>query len=182
MGTWCRRYHLPMTQSADQTDLGTVLIADIVRGYRAQKLQAERALDQLETADWHRTLDEDGNSIAVIVQHVSGNLRSRWTDFLTSDGEKPDRDRDGEFEARRRMPEELLAAWDEAFAVVFGTLAALTPADLAKTITIRDQPLGVVSAILRNFEHTGHHVGQIVLLAKHWRGPEWRTLSIPKKR
>ncbi len=163
-------------------EVGAVFIAEIERGYRAQKLQAERALDQLEAADWHRALDDDGNSIAVIVRHLTGNLRSRWTDFLTSDGEKSDRNRDGEFESGLHGREEMLAAWDEAFKVVFDTLAALAPSDLGRTVTIRDQPLGVVSAILRNFEHTGHHVGQIVLLAKHWRGPEWRTLSIPKKR
>jgi hypothetical protein len=171
-----------MDEHPSQAELGTVFVAEIERGYRAQKLQAERALDQLEAADWHRTLDDDGNSIAVIVRHLTGNLRSRWTDFLTSDGEKPDRNRDGEFESGRQGKEEMLAAWDEAFAVVFDALAALTPSDLGRTITIRDQPLGVVAAILRNYEHTGHHVGQIVLLAKHWCGPEWRTLSIPKKR
>ncbi len=171
-----------MDEHPGQVELATLFVAEIERGYRAQKVQAERALDQLDASDWHRTLDDDGNSIAVIVRHLTGNLRSRWTDFLTSDGEKPDRNRDGEFESGRQRKEEMLAAWDEAFAVVFDALAALTPSDLGRSITIRDQPLGVVAAILRNYEHTGHHVGQIVLLAKHWRGAEWRTLSIPKKR
>lgn len=164
-----------------QTDVGAAFIAEVTRGYRHQKEQAERALAQLEPGDWHRTLDEDGNSIAVIVRHLAGNLRSRWRDFLTSDGEKPDRRRDDEFEPGDHEIDAMRAEWEAGFGEVFGALAGLTPADLDRTVTIRGQELSALAAILRNFDHTGHHVGQIVLLAKHWCGPRWRTLSIPRK-
>ncbi len=170
-----------MTDTAKQTDVGATLIAEIERGYRAQKSQAERALAQLEPADWHRVIDEGSNSVAVIVRHLAGNLRSRWRDFLTSDGEKADRRRDDEFEADDHDVGSMLAEWEAGFAEVFSALASLKPADLSRTITIRGQELGVIAAMLRNYEHTGHHVGQIVMLAKHWRGPEWQTISIPKK-
>lgn len=169
-----------MNQVSDPSDAGAAFLQEIERGYRAQKLQAERALDQLEASDWHRTLDDDGNSVAVIVRHIAGNLRSRWSDFLTTDGEKASRRRDDEFENGEQSVDAMLAEWEAGFGEVFGTLATLTPADLAKTVTIRGQPLSALAAIVRNFEHTGHHVGQIVLLAKHWRGPQWRTLSLPK--
>lgn len=164
------------------TDAAALFLAEIVRGYEAQKALAERAMTQLDPEEWHATLDPEANPISVIVQHVAGNLRSRWRDFLATDGEKPDRDRDGEFEATSRPPEALMADWEDGFGVALASLRALTPADLERTITIRGEPHSVVRAILRNYDHTAHHVGQIVLLAKHWRGERWRTLSIPKKR
>ena len=120
--------------------------------------------------------------MSVIVRHLAGTLRSRWRDFLTRDGDQPDRDRDGEFETPSMSAEALLAEWEEGFAVALASLQALTPADLERTITIRGQPHNVVHAILRNYDHTAHHIGQIVMLAKHWRGDRWRTLTIPKKR
>lgn len=161
--------------------VGTLFLAEIERGYHAQKSLAERALDQLEPEDWHRVLDDGSNSVAVIVRHLAGNLRSRWRDFLTSDGEKADRQRDDEFEEGDHTVPSMLAEWEVGFSEVYGTLAGMTPADLNRTITIRGEELNVVRAMLRNLEHTSHHVGQIVMLAKHWRGDQWRTLSIPKK-
>lgn len=163
-------------------DAMSLFLSEIVEGYRAQKTMAERAMEQLEPHEWHATIDPESNPVSVLVRHLAGNLRSRWRDFLTTDGDKPDRDRDGEFETTSMSPEALMAEWEEGFAVALASLEALTPEDLTRTITIRGQPHGVVRAILRNYDHTAHHIGQIVMLAKHWRGDRWRTLSIPKKR
>jgi hypothetical protein len=142
---------------------------------------AERAMAQVGDDDFAKALDTENNSIAIIVKHVSGNLRSRCTDFLTSDGEKPDRDRDAEFElhspdTRARLETEWTAAWD----LLAGTVDALTPDDLARTIYIRTEPHSVVQALNRHLGHLAYHVGQIVLLAKHWAGAEWRALTIPR--
>lgn len=172
----------PAADRSDATDSGAILLAELIRGFQHQKEQAERALAQIDAAQWHATLDPEANSIAVLVRHLAGNLTSRWTDFLSSDGEKPHRDRDGEFETAQPEAEQLILAWNEAFAVVFASLGALTPADLSRTVTVRGEPLGVIGAILRNYDHTAHHVGQIVMLAKHWRGERWHSLSIPRKR
>ena len=140
------------------------------------------ALAQLDEAEWHVPLDEESNPVSVIVRHVAGNLRSRFTDFLTTDGEKPDRDRDGEFELTQLPVPSLLAEWQEGFRILLDTLGALTPADLNRTVYIRGEPHTALSALTRNYAHTSHHVGQIVLLAKHLRGERWRTLSIPRTR
>lgn len=160
------------------------LVLDEIRQALArQRQQAEAALAQLEAEDWHRRSDPESNSIAVIVRHVGGNLRSRWTDFLTTDGEKPDRDRDSEFEVDDSMPPSVLTEiWDAGWTAVLDTVAALVVDDLPRTITIRGQPSSVANALVRSLDHTGHHVGQIVLLAKQWRGADWKTLSIPKRR
>ena len=123
--------------------------------------------------------DRETNSIAHLFQHVGGNLRSRFTDFLTSDGEKPDRHRDAEFEDGRSRAD-IEAVWADGWAALFDTLDALTPDDLARTVTIRGEPLSVPEALVRAFAHVSYHVGQIVLLAKHHAGPSWRTLSIPR--
>ncbi len=149
---------------------------------RKLKGQADKAMAQVEDAQFFTCLDAHANSIALIVKHVAGNMRSRWTDFLTSDGEKPDRDRDSEFE---REPDDtrdaVLARWEAAWELLFDTLTSLQPGDLAKTVTIRGEPHTVVQAINRQVSHYASHVGQIVLLAKHFAGPGWQTLSIPKK-
>jgi hypothetical protein len=149
---------------------------------RRQRSLCERALAQLQPADWHVRLDVESNSVAIIVRHVSGNLRSRWSDFLTSDGDKPDRDRDGEFAVTDATPERLMAEWDESWEIASATLEALVPADLDRTVTIRGVPHSVAQAIVRNLEHTGQHTGQIVLLAKHLRGDAWQALSVPTPR
>lgn len=172
----------PSTDRSEVADVGATLIAELIRGFEHQKELAERALAQLEASQWTDTLDPEANSIAVLVRHLAGNLTSRWTDFLTSDGEKASRDRDGEFEAAQPNPERLLSEWNDAFAILFATLRELTPDDLGRTVTIRGEPHGVIRAILRNYDHTAHHVGQIVMLAKHWREGRWQTLSIPRKR
>lgn len=171
-----------MTPEPRTASTGELFLTELIDTYRAQKSLAERALAQLDDDDWHRTVGAEDNSIAVIVRHLAGNLRSRWRDFLTEDGEKPDRQRDDEFEAGDHDRASILAGWEEGFATLFGTLTALKPEDLGRTVTIRGQPMTAMRAILRNLDHTGHHVGQIVLLAKQWRGESWTTLSIPKKR
>ena len=157
---------------------------DVIGEYRKQKQLAERAIAQVgNDADLFVTLGADENSIATIVKHLAGNLRSRWTDFLGSDGEKPDRNRDLEFENERGETRvSLLARWALGWRVLFDTLEALKPEDLSRTVVIRNEPHTVVQAITRNLTHTAHHVGQIVFLAKHFAGDGWRTLSIPRKR
>lgn len=169
-------------QESPELDLGTAIIGEMKGGYRSQKDLGDAALTQLDEAEWHATLDEWSNPISVIVRHVAGNLRSRFTDFLTTDGEKPDRNHDGEFEFTPLPVPTLLAEWQEGFRILWGTLDALTPADLERTVHIRGEPHTVLKALTRNFAHTSHHVGQIVLLAKHLRGERWQTLSIPRRK
>ncbi len=171
-----------MTHDASSDDGASLLLRETVDCFRRQKAMADRALAQLHDEDWHAALDPESNSIAVIVQHVAGNLRSRWTDFLTTDGEKPDRDRDGEFEDASLGPAALRAAWDEGWGVALASLSALTADDLASTVSIRGEPMPVARAVVRALDHAAGHVGQIVMLAKHRRGEEWQTLSIPRRR
>ena len=155
------------------------MLTSVVAEYRRYKSLGEAAIGQLQDADLTRAGDEN-NSIAVIVWHISGNLRSRFTDFRTTDGEKPWRDRDEEFAERLVPRAELLAKWEAGWDALFGALAELTDADLGQTVTIRGQSLSIADALLRSLAHTSYHVGQIVYLAKSFRGSEWRTLSIPK--
>lgn len=155
----------------------------IVEGIRAElgryKALGEGAIAQLGDEELCTSVASNANSIATIVWHLSGNFRSRFTDFLTTDGEKPDRHRDEEFERRTVTRQELLAKWDAGWHVVLGSLSALTDADLERTITIRSQPMLVHEALSRSLAHTSYHVGQIVLLAKHLRADAWKYLSIP---
>jgi hypothetical protein len=148
--------------------------------FERQKRLAERAFAQLEPDDYHRMLDPESNSVAIIIKHMVGNMRSRWRDFLTTDGEKPDRNRDGEFIDDVTSVETLMALWENGWKQVFQAVEALTPDDLLKTVTIRGKPHSVLEAIERQVDHYGQHVGQIVMLAKHFRGESWQTLSIPK--
>ena len=155
---------------------------DCVFQLRKLKAQADKAIAQVDDAQFFALLDPDANSVALIVKHVAGNMRSRWTDFLTSDGEKPDRHRDSEFEREAADTRDaILARWEAGWEVLFNTLMSLGPGDLGKTVTIRNEPHTVVQAINRQVSHYSAHVGQIVLLAKHFAGPNWKTLSIPKK-
>jgi hypothetical protein len=154
---------------------------DCLLQLRKLKAQAEKAIAQIDDRQLFALLDPDANSIALIMKHVSGNMRSRWTDFLSTDGEKPDRDRDSEFEIDGETRAAILARWEQGWNLLFETLASLEPGDLAKTVTIRGEPHTVVQAINRQLSHYSAHVGQIVLLAKHFAGPEWKTLSIPKR-
>ena len=156
---------------------------DCVFQLRKLKAQADKAMAQVEDPQFFALLDPDANSIALIVKHVAGNMRSRWTDFLTTDGEKPDRDRDSEFErGTADSRQAIMASWDAGWEILFATLTSLGPADLGRSVTIRDEPHTVVQAINRQLSHYSAHVGQIVLLAKHYAGPNWKTLSIPKRK
>ena len=145
------------------------------------KKLAERAMDQLTDEQLFLTLDGEANSVAIIVKHMAGNMRSRWTDFLTTDGEKPDRNRDSEFEEPPATREALLATWEAGWSCLFYAIQPLTEADLTRTITIRGEAHSVMQAINRQLAHYPHHVGQIVLLAKHFAGDRWQTLSVPRK-
>ena len=155
-------------------------LKDIRRTYRNYRTMTERALAQVSDDQLGRALDSEDNSIAVIMQHVAGNLRSRFRDFLTSDGEKPDRNRDAEFEPHITDRAALLADWNDAWNIVTRELDSLTPDDLVRTVHIRGEAFAVVEALNRSVTHTAYHVGQIVFLAKHLAGAAWQSLSIPK--
>lgn len=148
---------------------------------RKYKALGEAALAQLEPAQLFQRPDPESNSVAILLKHLAGNLRSRWTDFLTSDGEKPDRRRDGEFEHEPGdTPESLRAAWERGWALCFAALEPLSSADLSRVVTIRGEPHTVLQAVARQTTHYAYHVGQIVYLARHLAGPRWRSLSIPR--
>ena len=157
-------------------------LRDVVRTFKNYKALGEGAIAQvLADADLHKQVDPDSNSIAVIVKHVAGNLRSRFTDFLTTDGEKPDRNRDGEFEMPERVSRDrVLEWWNEGFGTVLASIEALTPEDLDRTVFIRGEAFLVVEALNRSATHTAYHVGQIVYVARHLASPNWKSLSIPK--
>jgi hypothetical protein len=163
-------------------NLADAYLRNLVRTYRTYKEMAEKAIAQVSSdEDLNRELDQDSNSIAIIVKHMSGNLRSRFRDFLTSDGEKPDRNRDTEFESDKRVPrEQLLKWWNDAWDIALGSIEALKPDDLVRTIHIRDEQLLVVEALNRSVTHAAYHVGQIVYLARHFASPNWKSLSIPR--
>lgn len=163
-------------------DLPAQLVADTAATLRKYKALAEGALEQVDDAALHRALDEESNSLAVIVRHMAGNMRSRSTDFLTTDGEKPSRDRDGEFEPRPLSRAELLAEWEDGWRIVFDAVDGLRPEDLLRTVRIRGEPMTASAAITRQLAHYSYHVGQIVYLARHLRRGPWRSLSIPRAR
>jgi hypothetical protein len=160
----------------------TAHLRNVVRTFRNYKALAERAMAQVPSdADLHTQLDPGSNSIAVIVKHVAGNLRSRFRDFLTTDGEKPDRDRDDEFEMPEHASrEEMLRWWAEGWAITLASIEALTPEDLDRTIYIRGEAFLVPEALNRSATHTAYHVGQIVYVARHLASANWTTLTIPK--
>jgi hypothetical protein len=156
---------------------------DCVFQLRKLKVDADKAIAQVDDVQFFALLDPDANSIALIVKHVAGNMRSRWTDFLTTDGEKPDRHRDSEFEREGGDTRDaIIARWNAGWDLLFNTITSLAPGDLGRTVTIRGEPHTVVQAINRQLSHYSAHVGQIVLLAKHYAGPQWKTLSIPKRK
>ena len=162
-------------------DLGRHYLDEVADLFRRQRGLAEKAVAQLSDEQLFATLDDESNSIAVVLQHMGGNLRSRWRDFLTTDGEKPDRHRDTEFElAPGTTAADVRARWDEGWDVLAATLASLTPGDLLRTVTIRAEPHTVVQALERGLAHAAYHVGQIVQLARHLRGEDWQSLSIPR--
>jgi hypothetical protein len=156
-------------------------LADIVRSFKNYKALGDAVLAQVPDEHLHTEIDPNSNSLAVIVKHVGGNLRSRFRDFLTTDGEKPDRDRDGEFEMRERATrEQILSWWNDGWVIALASIEALVPEDLDRTVTIRGEAFLVVEALNRSVTHTAYHVGQMVYLARHFAGPRWKTLTIPK--
>ena len=160
--------------------LGKLLIEDIQRQFANQRKLADRAIAQLTEQELFHTLDRDANSVAVVMKHVGGNLRSRWTDFLTTDGEKADRNRDGEFVSDSDTPDSISAVWREGWTALDATLSTLKPDDLRAEVRIRGEAVPVLRALNGSLAHTAQHVGQIILLAKHLRGTDWKTLSIPR--
>jgi len=158
----------------------TSYLEDSLEVLRSNKKLAERAMEQVADEQLFALLDEEANSIAIIVKHMAGNMRSRWMDFLTTDGEKPDRYRDTEFEDPPATREALMQLWERGWGYVFGALEPLSDADLGRTITIRGEPHSVMQAINRQIGHYAQHVGQIVLLAKHFQAGQWKSLSIPR--
>ena len=158
----------------------TETIESIRAEYLRYKALGQGAFDQLDDAQLSAQSDSESNSIAVIVWHISGNLRSRFTDFLTTDGEKPWRRRDEEFETRTVTRAELLEKWEQGWTTILGTLDTLTDAHLGQMVMIRSQPLTVRDSLLRSLAHTSYHVGQIVYIAKSMRDAAWKSLSIPK--
>lgn len=163
--------------------LTTSYLKDSTDVFRYYKKLAERAMDQCPDDKLFAMLDTESNSIAIIVKHMAGNAKSRWTDFLTSDGEKPNRNRDSEFEEPPKSRAELLALWEEGWKCVFDALAGLKDEDMGRTITIRGEAHSVMQAINRQLGHYSYHVGQITLLAKHFAAAEgkWIALTIPRK-
>lgn len=158
----------------------TSYLEDAIELFRYYKRQAERAMEQVTDEQLFAVIDSESNSIAIIVKHMAGNMRSRWTDFLTSDGEKLNRNRDGEFVDAPRTRAALIAIWDRGWMCMFGALEPLTDADLGRKITIRGEAHSVMQAINRQLAHYPHHIGQIVLLAKHFAGERWHSLTVPR--
>lgn len=166
----------------NQEELARHYLDTVLNDFTKIKSQGDRSFQQLADEEFFRKPEDESNSIAYIVQHLAGNMRSRWTDFLTTDGEKPDRNRDTEFEDITRTRAELLDRWEKGWAIVFGAVKSLKEEDLMKIVTIRGEPHTVVQALQRQVRHYAGHVDQIVMLAKILKGKNWRTLSIPKKR
>ncbi len=163
--------------------IGAAYLADVLQNLRGYKKLAEKAIAQVSDRDIFRLIDPEANSIATIVKHMAGNMRSRWTDFLTTDGEKPDRNRDQEFVIDDKTSRgDVMNWWESGWELVFNAITPLQPADLLRKVTVGGQEYTVLQAIDRQLLHYGGHVNQIVLLAKHFRGADWKSLSIPKAR
>ena len=164
--------------------LTTSYVKDSLDLFRYYKKLAERAIEQCPDEGLFTILDSESNSIAIIVKHMAGNMHSRWTNFLTSDGEKPDRDRDSEFAEPPKTRAELLAMWRQGWKYLFDALEPLTDADLARTVTIRTEPHSVMQAINRQMGHYTYHLGQIAFLAKHFatQSGKWTALTVPREK
>jgi hypothetical protein len=166
---------------ADARSFEADYLDEVRRSFRGYKRLADGGLAQLSDQEFFQLPDSESNCAAQLVKHMAGNLRSRWLDFLTTDGEKPGRNRDQEFvltEADTRA--DLMRRWEESFKIVFDTVASLKTEDFVKTVTIRGEPHSILQAINRSLMHTAYHVGQILYVGKHLRGAEWTVLSIPK--
>ncbi|MEZ5307692.1 MAG: DUF1572 family protein [Pyrinomonadaceae bacterium] len=155
-------------------------LLDALRTFESYKKLAERAIDQIDEKEFFVVADSESNSAAVLVKHISGNLRSRFTDFFTTDGEKPDRNRDREFELESETREGLMADWDKNWTILFSLLEKMKAEDLSRTVTIRSQPHTVLEALNRQMAHYSYHVGQIVFISKMLRSGSWKSLSVPK--
>jgi hypothetical protein len=163
------------------TDLAGHYLEEMKRQFRGHKRMGEAAMAQLDDGDFLVVIDPESNSVAALVKHIAGNARSRFTDFLTCDGEKPDRFRDTEFEvSAKTRRDEILRWWEQGWSTVFSTLESLTPEDVQRTVTIRGEPHTVMQALNRALAHYAQHTGQIVFLAKHLCSTRWQTLSIPR--
>jgi hypothetical protein len=162
-------------------DVAAHYLDEVRRQMRGHKRMGEGAMAQLREEDFFATLDPESNSVAVLVKHLAGNMRSRFTNFLTSDGEKSDRFRDREFEVTDATTRaDVMKWWEEGWSCVFAAIDGLTPEDVMRTVTIRSEPHTVLQALNRQIAHYAQHIGQIVFLAKHLRAGEWKTLSIPR--
>ncbi|PWI57110.1 DUF1572 family protein [Sulfoacidibacillus thermotolerans] len=165
-----------------EESVATMYLAAIRQQFQSIKDLGDRTLEQLEEQQLHFTPNEESNNIATIIKHLHGNMRSRWTDFLTSDGEKPDRKRDEEFIDRQQTKNEILELWNMGWKITFAAIEALTPADLIKTVYIRQEPHTVIQAIERQISHYSNHVGQIIYIGKLLTNTAWKTLTIPRNR
>lgn len=159
-----------------------IFLDSVIKRFKEQKILGEKTLDQLSDEDILFQPGEESNSIAVIIQHLYGNMLSRWTNFLSEDGEKNWRNRDDEFEVHNLSKQQVTDKWNEGWKVFLDTLESLTESDLLKTITIRNEPLNVVDAINRQLAHYSYHVGQIVYLGRWIKQADWKSLSIPKNK
>lgn len=156
-------------------------LTDVRTLFQRYRTLGERAMQQISDDAFFHIVEADGNSIAIIVKHIAGNMRSRWTDFLTSDGEKPDRNRDTEFELDPDTTrDELMTVWDRSWAILFDTLDSLSPDQLTQTVIIRGEPHSVIEAVNRQLTHYAYHVGQMITLARQAQGADWESLSIPR--
>jgi hypothetical protein len=162
------------------TDADSPVLSVVIDEFQKIKKLADKSIEQLSDEQLHATLDPEANSVAILMRHMAGNMRSRWVDFLTSDGEKPNRQRDGEFEDPRQPRADLIAEWEHGWQCLFDAITPLTDADLQRTVVIRGEPHSVYKAISRQVAHYAGHAYQILLLAKHMTGPNWKTLSIPR--
>jgi Protein of unknown function (DUF1572) len=160
----------------------TSYVEDSLLLFRYYKKLSEGAMEQVSDEQLFTALDEEMNSIAIIAKHMAGNMRSRWTDFLTSDGEKPDRNRDTEFVAPPSTREDLMQVWNDGWERIFSALEPLSNADLEREVLIRGEAHSVMQAINRQIAHYAYHCGQIVFLAKHIKGSSWKTLSVPRNK
>jgi hypothetical protein len=170
-----------MGKELRMSDVAGHYLEEARRQLRGHKRMGEGAMAQLKDEDFFVALDPEANSVAILVKHLAGNMRSRFTDFLTSDGEKPHRFRDREFEVTPATTRaEVMAWWEEGWTCAFAAIDPLKPEDVMRTVTIRGVPHTVLQAINRQIAHFAQHIGQIVFLAKHLRSNEWKTLSIPR--
>ena len=183
----CGRVVLPAAQAENVRmthQLTTSHLKDSIDLFRYYKRLTERALEQCPDEGLFIALDSESNSIAIIVKHIAGNMRSRWSDFLTSDGEKPDRNRDSEFEGPAKTRAELMAVWEQGWSTLFDALEAMSDADLTRTVTIRTEPHSVTQAINRQIAHYSCHLGQIIFLSKHFAAQSgtWTAVTVPRKK